>query len=549
VRESAGRILRLIARVGAFDDPLIPEERAVDRPEHRALIRRAAAESMVLLKNDGLLPLDLSVGKIAVIGPNASEARIMGGGSAQLNPHYSVSPWQGPIAARGGESGLTFAEGCTNNRLQPLIHGRVTTEYFGSLDLSGPVLATKTSDGSEMMWIGPPAPGADPASFSARLTTSYTASEGGEHVFGLLSAGRSRLFVEGAPVIDAWTAWRRGANYFGEASDEAFGSVNLAGGQAVEVVVEFSTVAPSIHSIRAVRFGASRPTGDAEIAEAAKAAADADVALVFVGRNGEWDTEGLDLPDIRLPGRQDELVARVAAANPRTVVVLQTGGPVEMPWLDQVAAVVQAWYPGQECGNAIADVLFGAAAPGGRLPQTFPRRMSDNPTATDDPVTYPGRDGEVEYREGVLVGYRHYDAAGIAPLFPFGHGLSYTRFAWGPPQLDAERLAPGAELTVSVDVTNTGTRRGTEVVQVYVGREADGAGRLEKELKAFAKVALDPGETKTVSLRLPPRAFAHFDEGAHRWIARAGRYAILVGASSQDIRGTMHADLTGDWQA
>ena len=170
------------------------------------------------------------------------------------------------------------------------------------------------------------------------------------------------------------------------------------------------------------------PLGDAEIAAAVDAARAADTALVFVGRNGEWDTEGSDLPDIALPGRQDELVAAVAAANPRTVVVLQTGGPVEMPWIDAVPAVLEAWYPGQEAGNAIADVLLGAAEPGGRLPQTFPRAWADNPTASRDPEVYPGRDGRVRYAEGVFIGYRHYDRAGIAPLFPFGHGLGYTTF-------------------------------------------------------------------------------------------------------------------------
>ena len=206
------------------------------------------------------------------------------------------------------------------------------------------------------------------------------------------------------------------------------GTVDLTAGRPAEVVIEFATKPSRNLAFAAFRVGIGRPLGDAEIDEAVAAARQAEVALVFVGRNGEWDTEGSDLENIALPGRQDELVAAVAAANPRTVVVLQTGGPVEMPWLDAVPAVLQAWYPGQECGNAIADVLIGAAEPGGRLPQTFPARWADNPTASRDPEVYPGLDGRVRYAEGVFVGYRHYDRAGIAPLFPFGHGLGYTRF-------------------------------------------------------------------------------------------------------------------------
>jgi beta-glucosidase len=227
--------------------------------------------------------------------------------------------------------------------------------------------------------------------------------------------------------------------------------------------------------------------------------------------------------------------------------VLQTGGPVAMPWLGKVAAVLQAWYPGQECGDAIADVLTGRRDPGGRLPQTFPKRIEDTPVAVGDPRVYPGVDGAVEYREGIFVGYRHYDAKGIAPLFPFGHGLSYTSFAWSNLRLDRERVTPGGEIALSLDVSNTGGRPGVEVVQVYVRDVSASVERPQKELKAFAKVLLQPGETRTIRLSLGMRALAFFDVARKAWVAEAGAFEVLAGASAGDIRLGAGFELESEW--
>jgi beta-glucosidase len=299
--------------------------------------------------------------------------------------------------------------------------------------------------------------------------------------------------------------------------------------------------------VGAVRFGVARPLGDGDIEEAAARAAEADVALVFVGRTGEWDCEGNDLPGLRLPGRQDELVARVAAANPRTVVVLQTGGPVLMPWLDDVAAVLEAWYPGQEAGNAIADVLFGEVEPGGRLPQTFPKRLEDNSAITGDALTYPGKDGHVAYREGVFVGYRHFDRAGRGTLFPFGFGLSYTRFGWGPVTLSAATLQPGGSVTATVAATNSGERAGSDVVQVYVRPLGRGAERPVKELRGFAKLALGPGESGEATVTLTARDLAFFDAGAGAWLAPAGRYEVVAASDAESVRSAAELRLESDW--
>src|SRR5690606_18704121 len=295
--------------------------------------------------------------------------------------------------------------------------------------------------------------------------------------------------------------------FFEEGCDEVVGEVSLEAGKPVKIVIEFAAKDFSVLGVAAFRMGIGLPLGDAAIAEAARIAGESDIALVFIGRNGEWDTEGSDLPAIDLPGRQNELVSAVAAANPKTIVVLQTGGPVEMPWLDQVPGVLQAWYPGQEAGNAIADVLLGKAEPGGRLPQSFPVRWSDNPAFSQDPLVYPGIDGQVEYREGLNIGYRHYDKHGVATLFPFGFGLSYTKFDYGGLSVDSDGFDETGEVKVSLDVRNVGARAGSTVVQLYIAPKSSPVDRPQKELKAFAKVTLAAGESVRVTLSLYARSF------------------------------------------
>jgi beta-glucosidase len=525
IRTRALNILRLMERTGALDDHSVFAERADDRPEHRALIRRAGAEGAVLLKNTGVLPLT-GTGKVAVIGPNAKVAQIMGGGSAQLNPHYRVSPWEGLVAALG-EDRLAHAIGATNHRFEPLLRGPFEVQYFANESLSGDPVHTETQTEAQAFWIGHVGGGkVDPLHFSARLTGAFTPDESGVHRAGIYSAGRTRLFIDGKLVADNWSNWQKGRTFFEEGSDELVGELTLEAGRAYAVVIEFVTTDFATLGLAAFAAGIGKPLGDAAIAEAVRVAREAETAIVCIGRNGEWDTEGSDLLDIMLPGRQNELVAAVAAANPRTIVVLQSGGPVEMPWLDEVAAVVSAWYPGQEAGNAIADVLTGAAEPGGRLPQSFPVRWADNPAHSQDREIYPGLAGKVRYEEGLFIGYRHYDRLGIAPLFPFGFGLSYTNFALGKLALDATRFESDGAVTVSVDVTNTGARPGSDVVQVYVSDPESSLVRPEKELKGFAKLTLQPGETKRVEITLTDRAFAFYAPNAKHWLVEKGSFII-----------------------
>ena len=538
VRERAGNVLRLMVRTGAISDHKAFVERADDRPEHRALIRRAGAEGAVLVKNDGVLPL-AKAGTVAVIGPNAKVAQIMGGGSAQLNPHYMVSPWDGMVGAVG-EANLRFAPGCSNHRFEPVLSGAFKVEFFAGKALQGPVAHTEVLNDLMAFWIPPLGGGkVDPFNFSARVTGVFVPEASGLHRVGVFAAGYAKVSVDGRLVANAWDGWKKGATFFEEGCDEVVGEVVLEAGRAHQVVVEFCNKPADNLVFAGLRVGIGRPLGDADIAEAARVAAGAERAVVFVGRTGEWDTEGWDLPGIALPGRQDELIAAVARANPDTVVVVQSGGPVAMPWLGQVKAVLHAWYPGQEAGNAIADVLFGDVEPSGRLAQTHPKLWSDNPTHSQDREVYPGLNGHVRYEEGVFVGYRHYDRHGIAPLFPFGHGLGYTTFEMAGLQV------AGDGSRVAFTVTNTGARAGSTVVQVYVGDPEASVPRPVKELKGFAKIRLEPGESRLVEIALEPRAFAYFDVAAAAWRIEAGAFEISAGFSAADLRLSGQVTLPG----
>lgn len=539
---SVRRLLLLLAKAGLFEHPQSQEEQAIDLPERRALVREAAAEGIVLLKNDNqALPLQREqLASIAVIGPNAKVAHVTGGGSAQVSAHYAITPFAGIVAKVEDQVRIGYEQGCTNYRLLPLLdmslalagtqgseHG-LAIEYFNNGDLSGTSIYQETQSTANLMWLNLPA-GVNPRQFSARLSARFTPQETGRYTFSLVSAGLSRLLLDGREIIDNWTQQTRGREYFGYGSTEVQAVVSLEAGHQHQLALEFATSEAS--QMAAVRLGLLPPIPADAIERAAQLAATSDVAIVCVGFGGEWQSEGFDRPDMELPGQQHALIEQVAAANPRTIVVLNTGSPITMPWLDQVAAVVQAWYPGQECGNAIADVLFGDVVPSGKLPQTFPARVEDNPAY----LNFPGENGKVYYGEGLFIGYRYYDKKQVAPLFPFGFGLSYTTFGYSAMRLSAREIGPDDTLQVSVNVTNTGPRAGKEVVQLYVRDRQARLQRPEKELKAFAKVHLEPGECKMVTLSIGRSALAYYDDSLHQWVAEAGEFDVLVGASSRDI--------------
>ncbi|MFC1975200.1 glycoside hydrolase family 3 C-terminal domain-containing protein [Chloroflexota bacterium] len=543
IDDKVRRLLRVVIKSGAFDDPTDHPEQAVDKPEHRRLLRQAAGEAIVLLKNeDNVLPLDPEkVKTLAVVGPNARTARIQGGGSAGVKPHYVVTPFEG-ISSRVGDSiEIAYELGCSNHKMIPSLEpawlvaddagtSGLKLEYFNSLDLSGEVVLTQIASETEIVWFGDMAPEVNADSFSARLTGQFVAPETGTYTFSLVSAGLSRLYIDGEEVIDNWTEQIPGEHFFGMASQEMKFEVAMQAGQSYALKVEYSRENAAM--MAALRVGCLQPIAEDALDRAASLAAEADVALVFVGTSDEWESEGFDRPDMELPGEQAALVEKVAAANPKTVVVLNTGSPHAMPWLDKVAGVVQAWFPGQETGNAMADVLFGDVNPSGKLSQTFPKRLEDNPAF----INYPGENGKVHYGEGLFVGYRYYEKKKIEPLFPFGYGLSYTTFAYSNSTLSAGEYDFGDNIQVSVEVTNTGQREGKEVVQLYVRDVESSLVRPKKELKAFKKVALKPSETQTVEFVLDGRALSFYDPKKQGWVAEVGEFEVLMGSSSQDIR-------------
>lgn len=546
IDEHVRRILRLLEKSGRFENPVEEQEQAIDLPEHRALIREAAGEGIVLLKNERqVLPLQRdTLRSVAIIGPNAKTAQIMAGGSAQVNAHYAISPFEGVTARLGEHTTVGYEPGCANYKLMPLInpdqllagkegdeHG-FAVEYFNTLDLAGAPVQSTLSANSEFMWLGTLPKQINPQQFSMRATARFTVFAAGTYTFGLGSAGFSRLFIDGQEVIDNWTHQVPGDLYFGMGSAQLTCTQDLETGREYTIVLEFSRNENTMLS--AVRLGCLPPLAVDSAERVVALATASEVALVCVGLSGEWESEGFDRPVIDLPEEQVALIERVAAANKNTVVVLNTGSPIAMPWLDKVAAVVQAWFPGQECGNAIADVLFGATNPSGKLTQTFPMRLEDNPAY----INYPGENGKVYYGEGLFVGYRYYEKKRVAPLFPFGFGLSYTTFEYENIRLSAREIGPEDTVEVSIDVINTGQRAGKEIIQVYVRDIESRLHRPDKELKAFSKVHLEPGERRTVTLALKRDALAYYDDLTREWVAEAGSFEVLVGASSQDIRAT-----------
>ncbi len=531
------RLLGVMERLGVLDESTYRPDTSRDRPEDRALLREAAVEAIVLLTNNGVLPLRPGVRRVAVIGPNADVAVAQGGGSAAVNPHHTDTVFDG-LRARYPEVEFVLEPGCDGYRNAPPIDPRwlaptdrsparngLTIDYFAGRSLDGEPTATMTAESCRLTWLGDPWPGVIGGDFSARLTGTLTVPVSGTYTFTLIVGGQARLWIDGELVLDLWEGWTPGTAFFGLGSEEIRTELTLEGGVAVDIVAELAPMENL--AACALLLGAIAPMGDDSIARAAAAAAGAEVAIVVVGLNQDWETEGEDRSTLDLPGAQPELIRAVAATGTPTVVLVSAGSPVTMDWADEVSAVAQLWYLGQETGGAVADVVSGDRNPSAKLPTTFPVRYEDHP-AIDN---YPGADGHVVYGEGLFVGYRGYESRGVVPRFPFGHGLSYTSFELGTPQL----VEFDGGLTISVPVANTGPVAGAEVVQLYVAEVAPVVSRPLKELKGFAKVTVEAGATATVSIDLDDRSFAHWDIDSGSWVVTPGEYRLLIGTSSADI--------------
>ncbi|KAI1855552.1 hypothetical protein JX266_000417 [Neoarthrinium moseri] len=550
IDRAAENVLTLVDRTKGNDMSEEAAEREDNREETRLLIRQAGAEGLTLLKNEGnILPINPKTARVAVIGPNANRAIAGGGGSASLNPYYNTLPLDSIRAAAQNE--VTYAQGCHIYKWLPVASryctdksGKpgVTLEWFSGDKFQGDVVVQQRRTNTDLfLWDSAPLAELGPQ-WSAVATTYLTPTQTGKHTISYMTVGPGRLFVDGKLALDLWDWTEEGEAMF-DGSIDYMVEVDMQAGKPVELRVEMTNELRPIakqkvfnmtHRYGGCRIGFKQEDAVDYLQEAIDAAKAADVAVVVIGLDAEWESEGYDRKTMDLPsdGSQDRLVEAIVKANPRTVVVNQSGSPVTMPWADKVPTILQAWYQGQEAGNALADVLFGFKNPSGKLPCTFPRRIEDTPAYHN----WPGENLRVLYGEGLYIGYRHYDRAQIAPLFAFGHGLSYTTFEYGRVSVSQKTLGADAPIHMIMAVTNTGSVAGSETIQIYVRDEKSKLPRPEKELVAFEKVSLEPDETKHITIPLDKYAVGYYDDSLRTWIAEEGTFKILVGASAADIR-------------
>ncbi len=533
VDDAARRVLRTLIRSGLLDGKARPVGELLGVRNRMAALL-AAREAITLLKNQGgLLPLERSrIHTLAVIGPNADVPLYDGGGSASVIPSRIVTPLMSLRRLVGRSINVLYAQGVDNDPVPPPADARLLSPTAARTE---PGLAFSYYDNADFR--GRPARqgvetyfdktilAAELRQMSARWEGYFWPPKDGEYEFSLSQMGEATLYLDGHAIIGAGHGAVLPAQIdFG--AGLRIGRIVLHAGQRYRIQVDYVSPPVAFHSLH---LGIRMPPGT--IAEAVRAARSADAAVVFVGAAPAAETEGRDRQSLQLEGRQNALVEAVLAANPRTVIVLNTGSPRLLPWADQAPAIVEGWLGGEEEPDAIAQVLFGEVNPSGKLPFTFPRRIEDTPA-----YPYYPAERDADYGEGVFVGYRYYDKRNIEPLFAFGQGLSYTTFEYGNLRVPAT-VAEGQSFAVSVDVRNTGVRAGEETVQLYVGDEATTAVvQPVKELKGFQKVSLAPGEMKTVTFTLAPRDLAYYDIHRTGWTSTPGPHRILIGSSSRDIR-------------
>ncbi|MFD5890818.1 beta-glucosidase [Streptomyces sp. NPDC060334] len=543
VDDAVRNVLRLAARVGLLEGaPAV----VTDHPaaiDGQALAREIAVRGTVLVRNEPVsgerraLPLDTRPGRtVALLGAAARDARVLGGGSATVFPERIVSPLDGLTAALP-DGALTFRVGADPGE-EPVPADKGFALRAVCRDASGAVLGEGGLPTGQVQWIGDDLPeGATYETMaSIEVTGTFLPRESGEHAFGTRGLGAFALAVDGHTLWEGVQEMGDEADpfeaFFGAPSERA--RIALTEGEPVEVSLTFQVPDVTGLPLKAIMFSllhlGPRRDPDALIAEAVAAARAADTAVVVVATTERVESEGFDRTDLTLPGRQNDLVAAVAAANPNTVVVVNAGSPVELPWRADVAAVLLTWFPGQEGGAALADVLLGDAEPGGRLPTTWPAALADAPVTEVTPT-----DGRLEYREGLLVGYQAYEDRGVVPAYPFGHGLGYTD--WSYDSLEV------AGTTARVRLTNTGVRTGREVVQVYLAPIADTVERPASRLAAFASVEAGPGESVETEIELPARAFEIWDEDTRGRRRIDGRYEVRASHAHGDTRLTATLDV------
>ena len=555
----AREVLKLVKKAQKLGIPENAPEETRESEETSQLLRKIGADGIVLMKNENnVLPFKKDK-SIAIIGPNAKFAAYCGGGSAALTPYYAKTPFQG-ISAQAKD--FKYSLGVVGWNKLPFISW-LTESLDGKQGLTMKTYAEPPSDKdrkkidevyvrqSEAILIDYKPPGVSGNLYYIDFEGTLVPEESGEYEFSLSCAGTAKLFIDGKEVVDNETNQRPGDSFFGHGTAEETGSVKLEAGKEYKIRCTFGTAptmkfhAPGTTTMGSggLRIGGERKVDAKEAHDAAvKLAGEVDQVVICAGLNSDWESEGYDRPHMDLPPGSDELIAAVTAANPNTAVVIQSGTPVTMPWLSKTPALLQAWYGGNETGNAIADVLFGDVNPSGKAPLSFPVRNEDNPAY----LNFRSERGRVLYGEDVYIGYRFYERTKLPVEIPFGHGLSYTKFS----MKDLSVTDDETTIKATVTVTNDGDYDGAQVVQVYVGQRKPSINRPVKELKGFTKVVLKKGESKQAEVSFSKKYGASFwDEHRDAWIMEKDVYDVLVGDSSADtpLKGDFEVKKTDWW--
>ncbi len=544
--DKAERIFNALLRYGRPTPTATERKSLVDTPENRAIALQVAEESIVLLKNENeLLPLDHKVlKKILVVGPNAAEIRLGGGGSASVTPFYSISPLEGIREICRSEVNVRYLEGCSLVGTMEPIHDHFTSldgngnrvaglraDFFNAYDPGSVVSASWTIPKVDFSWgWASPGMGVLRGPFSTRISGWLNPPVSGKYRLGVYAQeGCVEFRIAGEHVAGSWDD--AGNGNFEEKYQTHYFTVEREFEKGTPVAIELT------YGKRAARAGLrlewETPGMVNPIDKAVEAAREVDAVIVCAGLSNLFEGGAHDRATMDLPKEQQELIEKISAANPKTVVVLFNGGTIAMPWEARVPALIEAFYPGQEGGRALARILFGQVNPSGRLPDTIARQLEDHIAMAN----YPGDGNVVRYEEGVFVGYRHFDTASIPPHYPFGFGLSYTTFEIGRPVSCKHNFRSG-QIGVTTTVKNTGSRRGKEVVQLYIRPISPPFSRPQKELRAFQKVDLAPGEEIAVNFSLGEREFECFDAETGMWRVIPGDYEILVGSHSRQLQGT-----------
>jgi beta-glucosidase len=536
IRERARNVLNLMERTGGLDTPPGPET-SRDDAQDLATLRRASSAGMVLLQNnDNTLPLVASrLKSVAVLGPNAATATVMGGGSAHVTPTRFSHPLDA-LMNRLQPLGIDVqhSAGCNINKKLPELDVRnlrdVRMDYFNDVAQMDNPSAVPDMAGTtgvfRLLWTGDPLGRREPnISFGARMSAVFTPHVSGEWSFSLESVAASRIIIDGAIVLDNADV-PSGGSFFGMGKPETIIKISLEAEREYSFVVEVRHT-PIGSALSGLTIGAMGPIDYDQLGEAIDLAARSDVSIVVVGTNDDWESEGWDRDNIDLPGKQDILIHEVAKVSKRTIVVINAGSPVAMPWLNEVDAVVYTWFAGQEMGDALVDLLMGDFEPSGRLPVTMPRRMEDTPAAEH----HPGRNGAAKYIEGRLIGYRWYDTVGREPQFPFGFGLGYAK-------VEISDAATSGAYMVNTSLTNASDRDGVQVVQVYahlVNREGLASDEPFQRLVGWTRVVVPAGGSVNAVVKLDRDAYRTWDVEAGAWAQWTGDVELRVGTSSRNM--------------